>query len=137
MNKIMSVRLSSFVISIIAAVFFALDALAAEGNPVYGKKVFENKCASCHGMKGDGNSPMSKHVKPVPANFVAKDYKDSNGRNPKDYSDSELKNIVMSGRKGTAMVGFGEVLSIQDIDDVLTYIRTLHEDSKISSRYID
>lgn len=135
MNQIMSVRLYSFVVAIIAAVFFALDSLAAEGNPVYGKKIYENKCASCHGIKGDGNSPMSKHVKPVPSNFISREYKDSHGKNPKEYSNAEMKDILMFGMKGTAMVGFADSLKEQEIEDVLSYIRSLHEDNKIS--YVD
>ncbi len=135
MNKIMSVGPYSLVMAIVTAALLAFDALAAEGNPVYGKKVYENKCASCHGINGDGNSPMSKHVKPVPSNFISREYKDSHGKNPKEYSNAEMKDILMFGMKGTAMVGFADSLKEQEIEDVLSYIRSLHEDNKIS--YVD
>lgn len=128
-------RIIAFVVVMIfAMIFFVVDALA-DGNMTYGKKIYEGKCASCHGMSGDGNSPMSKHVKPTPSNFVSKGYKDSHGKNTKEYTDAELKDIIMLGRKGTSMVGFGESLTDGDIEEVLSYIRSFHGDNRIS--YID
>lgn len=99
----------------------------AKGDITVGKMVFEKHCASCHGVNGDGNAPMSKYIKPAPSDFVSQNYKDSEGKGLIDYMDEELKNIIMFGRKGTTMVEFGSSLKEQDIEDVLEYIRSLHE----------
>jgi mono/diheme cytochrome c family protein len=34
-----------------------------------GKVIYEKKCASCHGVKGDGKGPASVGLSPKPTNF--------------------------------------------------------------------
>lgn len=34
-----------------------------------GKEIFEKKCATCHGAKGDGKGPMAARLSPKPTNF--------------------------------------------------------------------
>lgn len=117
------------VIMLLLGMLSSSEALA-KGDAINGKTVFKNHCSSCHGINGDGNSPMSNHIEPVPSNFVSKEYKDSSGKNPADYTDDEVKDIIMLGKKGTTMVEFASTLKEQEIEDVLTYIRSLHEGKK-------
>jgi len=35
-----------------------------------GKVIYEKKCASCHGVKGDGKGPAGKGLNPKPTNFI-------------------------------------------------------------------
>ena len=35
-----------------------------------GKKIYQNKCASCHGVEGGGQTPMAKVLKPPPRDFT-------------------------------------------------------------------
>lgn len=118
--------ISKLLIGIILALSAALNAFAV-GNIAVGKALFEHKCVQCHGIYGDGDSPMAKHINPAPSNFVSKDYKDSNGKNTKEYTNNELKDIIMLGRKGTAMVSYAGTIKEDEMDDIVAYIRSLHE----------
>ena len=47
----------------------------AEGNEDnLGKKLFDNNCQMCHGIKGDGNGPAASSFSPGPADFTRKDF---------------------------------------------------------------
>jgi mono/diheme cytochrome c family protein len=47
--------------------------LAAPGTSLAqdGHKIFEDKCAPCHGEKGEGNGPMAVTFDPKPQNFCS------------------------------------------------------------------
>jgi mono/diheme cytochrome c family protein len=87
--------------------------------------VYKANCAGCHGNAGEGNGPAASSLKPKPANFVAVDYKDSKGKNPREYTDAELTEIIQNGRKGTAMPAWKKQLTADKINDVLAYVRSL------------
>lgn len=113
-------------IAMILPLFISLSAFAV-GNVTVGKVLFEHKCVQCHGVYGDGDTPMSKHTNPAPANFVSKEYKDSNGKNPREYTNNELKDIIMLGKKGTSMVSYAGSIKEDEMNDIVAYIRSLHE----------
>lgn len=101
--------------------------VSAKGNITNGATVYKKNCAGCHGNTGEGNGPAASSLKPKPANFVATDYKDSKGKNPRDYTDAEALDIINNGRKGTAMPAWKKQLSAEQINDVLAYIRSLEK----------
>lgn len=98
---------------------------SAKGNATNGAPVYKKNCAGCHGNTGAGDGPAASSLKPKPANFVATDYKDSKGKNPREYSDAELLDIINNGRKGTAMPAWKKQLTADQINDVLAYVRSL------------
>lgn len=98
---------------------------AGKGSATNGAPVYKKNCAGCHGNTGMGDGPAASSLKPKPANFVAADYKDSKGKNPREYSDAELKDIIDNGRKGTAMPAWKKQLTADQINDVLAYVRSL------------
>ena len=53
----------------------SLSALAAAGDAKKGKQVFEQTCASCHGMKGMGDGPAGAALTPKARNFAKEKFK--------------------------------------------------------------
>lgn len=83
-----------------------------KGDVKHGEALFNIRCISCHGEKGQGGVGL-------------------NLRNPAVQREADpefLAITIRDGREGTHMAAFGEKgvgLSNQDIVDVVTYVRTL------------
>ena len=69
-----------------------------------GKKVFEKHCALCHGLQGEGG------ICPTLVDITKK------------WSQDELISIVLYSIKGKAMPAFEDILSDQEIADVVYYV---------------
>lgn len=79
------------------------------GDAGRGRAVFEANCASCHGARGEGvSAPTLAH--PVFTSSASLGF---------------LRETVARGREGTPMPAFQATLSSQQIDDVVTFLRTL------------
>ena len=73
-----------------------------------GEGVYETQCATCHQLDGQGLAPAFPALA---------------GSEVATGPIAEHINIVLSGRDGTAMQGFAELLSPQDVAAALTYTR--------------
>ena len=90
------------------ATFLFTQAVFA-GNPFSGAKVYNERCAMCHGANGKAvvaGTPDFLHT-----NILAK-------------PDYELSNFIKAGRG--IMPSFQGVLKDQEILDVISYIRTFN-----------
>ncbi len=96
--------------------FTTADAVI-RGTPEQGKAIFEERCASCHGLTGKGDGPMAPFLSPRPASLI------SAGTSVK--SDKELLDVIANGKPRTAMPAWKDLLSTEERYDVLSYIRTL------------
>ena len=74
---------------------------------------FKTKCAMCHGADGSGNTPLGK-------NFNIPDMRSAAVQKK---SDSELSAIITNGKP--PMPGFGKTLSAGDIQDLVSYLRSI------------
>lgn len=92
-------------------------AQANEDNPKHGKILFEDNCMECHGRSGDGTGPVGYFLAIQPADFLSVE--------SRMKSDSELFTIIKDGILFDEMHGWEGVLSVHDIHDVISYIRTL------------
>ena len=102
-------------LSMVAVVFgiFALALPAAAADLELGKKIYAQKCASCHGPDGKGNAKMAETLKvkiPALADAAAK-------------PDAELRKAVAEGKK--PMPPFGKSLSKDELDAVVQYAKGL------------
>ena len=87
------------------------------GDAQRGKPIFEERCASCHGLTGNGDGPQAPFLSPHPGNLI------SAGTSIK--SDQELLHVIAHGKPRTAMPPWKDLLTSQQQHDVLAYIRSL------------
>ena len=81
------------------------------GDAAKGKKFFNGNCATCHGVKGDGEGPRAFFNYPKPRNFLT----------PEShilFNRPALFRSITNGKPGTVMPAWGKVLSEQEIADV-------------------
>jgi cytochrome c oxidase cbb3-type subunit III len=77
------------------------------GDVASGETVYTDRCLSCHGEDGKGNTAISL-------------------TNPwflKTASDGFLRYATAEGRSPTAMIGYADLLSDQELFDVVSYLR--------------
>ena len=86
---------------------------------VDGKKVFDKKCASCHGKDGAGNPKMLKMTKATIEELGLTD------PDTLKKTDKELAAIIADGVKGKKMAAWGKKLKAEEIDALVKYIRSL------------
>ncbi len=93
-----------------------------------GKRVYATHCATCHGVRGEGQPGWDR---PDAAGEMPAPPHDRHGHTWK-HSDAMLYRIVSDGwrdpyNKTTrlAMPAFGQALSGREIQDVLAYFKTL------------
>ncbi len=90
----------------------------AIGDAGFGRQLFENICATCHGPRGDG--------------YIAGGTGTAIGKSGtlNKISDGFLRTTIKEGRSNTRMRGFAGPeglanLNDQEIDDIIAYLRTL------------
>lgn len=88
-----------FFIVLFGFMVFASQSVSVEASVQKGRKVYLNNCASCHGVKADGNGPAASVMSPKPRDLVK-------GKFIAGESYAEIMNTITKGLKGTAMPGF-------------------------------
>jgi len=84
-----------------------------------GKELYEGKgtCFNCHGMDGGGNGLAAAKLNPAPRNFRHHGFW-------RHRTEGELFWVIKHGSPGTAMIGFGSLLSDEEIWSLIQYERT-------------
>lgn len=100
---------------------------AQQGDPAAGKKVYEWRCALCHGVKGDGKGPGAELLRPRPRDFTTGTYKirSADGKVP---TDQDLFRIITEGMPGTSMPGW-RILPERDRWNLVAYLKTFAPDA--------
>jgi DMSO reductase family type II enzyme heme b subunit len=79
----------------------------------------------CHGEEGDGLGPAAERLNPPPRDFTAGTYKiKTTGFDDMVPNDDDIFRMINDGMAPTAMPGWGDVLSVQEIWDTVAYIKT-------------
>ncbi len=91
----------------------------AQGDPRQGELWFEMICSTCHGTKGEGYLAGGSGTAIGNPGFLDK------------ASDGFIRETIMNGRSNTRMLPFSGPdalanLSAQEIDDIISYMRTLN-----------
>ncbi len=102
------------------------------GDVANGQLVYQQKCQSCHGVSGKSNAlgtgvstSRKRDYDIIPADLSNSGYLAS-------ASDAFIKNSIISGQLGSTMPSIEELgLTDQDIDDVVSYIRSFELESKV------
>lgn len=92
-------------------------AVAGAGDIQKGKTFYRQSCGHCHGLNGKGDGEMGGYLNPPPANLASEQ--------TQSKSDAELKEVIMNGRPGTAMVGFEGAIEEDQWNNLLAYLRSL------------
>ncbi len=104
-------------------------------SPANGKQMFNNYCASCHGLDGKGNGPVAPTLKMPPTDLTALS-KNNHGEFPEKHVISVLQNGTTIPTHGTAeMPIWGPVLGGMDkpspqvqklrVSNLVRYLETL------------
>lgn len=80
-----------------------------------GEKLFKTNCVTCHGVKGDGNSPLAASLNPKPKNLTA--------ANVQGKTDGTIYWEITVGRP--PMPSYKEILNENQRWSVINYIREL------------
>jgi mono/diheme cytochrome c family protein len=98
---------------------------AAEAQPgiaARGATHYAALCASCHGARGDADTPIAAALVPKPARHNDGEYMNA-------LDDEHLFSVIKNGGsavgKSPAMAAWGGSLTDAQIRDVIAYIRTL------------
>ncbi|MGE3725041.1 MAG: cytochrome c [Candidatus Sericytochromatia bacterium] len=92
------------------------QAEAASGNAKAGKKVYMQRCATCHGNTGKADGPVGKALTPKPRDF-------SVGKFLYAKNDAELIAFIKKGK--SPMPAWEGTLNPTQLQDVVAFIRTL------------
>jgi hypothetical protein len=85
-----------------------------------GERLYQQNCASCHGVSGLGNGPAGRTLNPPPSNIAALT------KMPMATDGYLYWSIAEGGVPlGTAMPAFKGVLNENQIWEIITYLRTL------------
>jgi mono/diheme cytochrome c family protein len=102
----------------------AAPAVEADGASRAGKTVYEQHCAACHGVNGDGNGPATVWLFPKPRNFNAGLFKIQSTPAGSLPTDKDLFQTITRGMAGSSMPSF-TYLTEQQRRDVVQYVKYL------------
>ena len=92
----------------------------------HGEEVYDSLCLSCHGVYGHGDGPIANTLPSPPRNLMAPSYQ-------QQISDEVLFQRISEGHG--AMPGTGDVLSVDDRQAVVRFIRLLTPGYETYDRY--
>lgn len=90
--------------------------VVVKGDPSRGAEVYARECAACHGEAGEGldESPRAPLGAPSLNNPVFLE----------TASDGFIRHAIANGRRGTVMQPYAGLLTDQEIDDLVAFIRS-------------
>lgn len=84
-----------------------------------GKALYHGKgtCFNCHGQSGAGDGPVAASLNPSPRNFRHHGFW-------RHRTEGEIFWVIKHGSIGTSMIGFGDLLSDEEIWSIIQYERS-------------
>ena len=95
-----------------------------------GRDVYGTYCVGCHGEQGDGEGPAARFLEPKPRDFRPGQLKFAAVASGEAARDEDYLRVIRQGLSGTAMPSF-ELLSQQEQDAVVAYVRTFSENEDV------
>jgi cytochrome c oxidase cbb3-type subunit 3 len=80
-----------------------------------GRRIYNFRCYYCHGYSGDARTLATTLLTPKPADFTSIP--------PDALGRERMLNSIRSGRPGTGMMGFANVLKPEEIEAVADFVR--------------
>jgi mono/diheme cytochrome c family protein len=98
---------------------FVLGASVLGAQELDGRKIFNLKCAMCHGKNGTPPTYYAKKVKTL-----------GDAAWQKSRSDEQIRKAIEDGVKGTMMASFKEAFTPEELDALVKHVRTLDPSAK-------
>ena len=89
-----------------------------------GKKVYEDRCAMCHGNDGKGGGLAASFLNPRPRDFTAGKYKFRSTESGSIPTDADLERTIREGLHATAMPDWKEFISGDSLTSVTAYVKS-------------
>lgn len=96
--------------------------------PPAGEALYLKYCSQCHGDDGSGIGHATAYLKPAPRDFTSCKYKIRHTPTGELPLDEDLTRVIEVGLPYTAMPGFSDLLSGQEIAQVVAHIKGFCED---------
>ncbi len=103
------------------------DVLGTDEQRAAGKKIYDAKCAQCHGYNGDAESVAKSHFRPQPRNFTSATFKFRTTENGQLPTHEDIKRSITHGMPYTGMPAWKN-FSDKELDNLAFYIKTFAED---------
>jgi len=100
------------------------DEIATERKNMSSEELYKFRCAVCHGEDGAGDGPAADYLYPRPRDFTLGMFKYKSSPGDLPPKDEDLLEAIAAGVPGTSMPGWSAVLSDEQIDGLITLIKT-------------
>ena len=103
-------------------------AVAQSGDAARGEGIYLKRCVWCHGVDGDGDGASGDLLSPPPRDFTMGLYKIKTSPLGEDFpNDADIFRMISEGMPSTDMPGWKDMLSEQDMWDLVSYLKAFAE----------
>ncbi len=88
-----------------------------------GQQIYEERCAACHGLNGDGQGPGAENFFIKPRDFTRDEYKIKSTVGDEFPSQEDMVQVISEGMPGSSMPAWEGVLSESEMEAVADYIQ--------------
>ena len=89
-----------------------------------GQQIYQERCAACHGINGDGQGPGAERLFVKPRDFTRDEFKIKSTEGDEFPSREDLIKVIAEGMPGSSMPGWENVLSRAEMGAVADYVQT-------------
>ncbi len=120
----------------LAILFGSTSGIAKENPAPLGKSIFESRCVTCHGAKGDGKGLAAAYVSPRPRSFLEGKFKFRTTESGSIPTDADIERTVREGLHSTAMPDWKDFIGGDSLKAVVAYVKSFsprfdHEAPKV------
>ena len=111
---------------------------AKSGDAERAEPIYQKRCIGCHGEEGDADTEAAERFNPPPRDFTLGLYKVKTSAFSEDYpNDEDIFRMIRDGMPGTVMPGWGDMLSEQDMWDLVAYLKAFAEIEEAPEAQLD
>ncbi len=112
-----------WIITGVTTLFAQENILGTEAQREKGKKIYDAKCAQCHGDNGDARSVARDYFRPQPRDFTSATFKFRSTQSGQLPTHEDIKRSIKNGMPYTGMPAWPS-FSGSDLDNLAFYIKT-------------
>jgi DMSO reductase family type II enzyme heme b subunit len=111
-------------VTAVAALSLAPAPLTGQDADHPGKATYDKWCSGCHGVEGDGVGYATEYMLPRPRDFTQALYQIRSTESGGLPTDADILRVIDEGMPGTAMPGWRELLSQNERQALVGYLKT-------------